>query len=440
MPIAARHRAGVSGEVACPPHVTPDRHRIDEPDGRRVLDLARRRCAPAQGHGRRGAGATRRGRRRRAAGRRRDRPRGHRDPVADRGQAGPLAGEDRRPHRGQGHAASVHRTCRSSWPPARTSGDATTTASARPPWRRERRGPGDGERPARHRARRRSTGAPAAADLVDPAADVPARATVVPPRRAPGRADVDGAPQRHAGDPAARADPGGRAAPARRPASRPPGHRDAEHLGQGGGKPPVAADALLAMADELLPVVRLADWKDRASVAADDGQGLPLRELRAVVAASRTVNLDEEGRAMAKALQESLDQRTTALREEWLARITNALERRAGAAGRRGLHPAARARHPLPGRAGGAAGRRGRGGHDGRPGARGLDAPARRGGGLAGAPDREAGRDPRRRGGQQAARNAAGAVPALAKLLGLRIPPPPAASGQAERRFSPTGG
>ena len=28
---------------------------------------------------------------------------------------------------------------------------------------------------------------------------------------------------------------------------------------------------------------------------------------------------------MAKALQESLDQRTTALREEWLARITNAL-------------------------------------------------------------------------------------------------------------------
>ena len=90
------------------------------------------------------------------------------------------------------------------------------------------------------------------------------------------------------------------------------------------GKPPVAADALLAMADELLPVVRLADWKDRATVAQTTGKDYRLRELRAVVAASRTVNLDEEGRAMAKALQESLDQRTTALREEWLARITNA--------------------------------------------------------------------------------------------------------------------
>ncbi len=91
------------------------------------------------------------------------------------------------------------------------------------------------------------------------------------------------------------------------------------------GKPPVAADVLLAMADELLPAVRLADWKDRASVAQAAGKDYRLRELRAVVAASRTVNLDEEGRTMAKALQESLDQRTTALREEWLARITNAL-------------------------------------------------------------------------------------------------------------------
>ena len=95
------------------------------------------------------------------------------------------------------------------------------------------------------------------------------------------------------------------------------------------------------MADELLPTVRLADWKDRASVAQTAGKDYRLRELRAVVAASRTVNLDEEGRAMAKALQESLDQRTTALREEWLARITNALERRARPAGGRGLHPAA---------------------------------------------------------------------------------------------------
>ena len=38
------------------------------------------------------------------------------------------------------------------------------------------------------------------------------------------------------------------------------------------GKPPIAADALVAMAEELLPVVRLADWKDRASVAQTAGK------------------------------------------------------------------------------------------------------------------------------------------------------------------------
>ena len=40
---------------------------------------------------------------------------------------------------------------------------------------------------------------------------------------------------------------------------------------------------------------------------------------------------------------------------------------------------------------------------------------------------------------QQAARHASGSVPALAKLLGLRIPPPPPPR-VVERRFSPTVG
>src|SRR3974390_3260869 len=89
------------------------------------------------------------------------------------------------------------------------------------------------------------------------------------------------------------------------------------------GKPPASSEALLAMAEELLPGVRLADWKDRATVAQNAGKDYRLRELRAVVAASRTLNLDEEGRALAKGLQESLDQRTSALREEWPPRNEN---------------------------------------------------------------------------------------------------------------------
>jgi hypothetical protein len=206
------------------------------------------------------------------------------------------------------------------------------------------------------------------------------------------------------------------------------------------GKPPAAADALLAMADELLPAVRLADWKDRASVAQVAGKDYRLRELRAVVAASRTVNLDEEGRAMAKALQESLEQRTTALREEWLARITNALNdgriQQAVEASIRPPEPGTRCPAELAVRLAAAAGEAMTADMAPEDWMRLLDAvvasPVRRTVKPAGIPDDEV--------AKQAARNAAGAVPALAKLLGLRIPPPPPRRVNTERRFSPTGG
>jgi len=206
------------------------------------------------------------------------------------------------------------------------------------------------------------------------------------------------------------------------------------------GKPPVASDALLGMADELLPVVRLADWKDRASVAQATGKEYRLRELRAVVAASRTLNLDEEGRTMAKALQESLDQRTTALREEWLARMTNALNdgrvQQAVEASIRPPEPGTRCPAELAVRLAAAAGEAMTADLAPEEWMRLLDAvvasPVRRTVKPVGIPDDEV--------AKQAARNAAGAVPALAKLLGLRIPPPPPRRVNAERRFSPTGG
>lgn len=205
------------------------------------------------------------------------------------------------------------------------------------------------------------------------------------------------------------------------------------------GKPPAAADALLAMADELLPTVRLADWKDRASVAQTAGKDYRLRELRAVVAASRTLTLDDEGRAMAKALQESLDQRTTALREEWLARITNALNDgrvlQAVEASIRPPEPGTRCPAELAVRLATAASEAMTADLAPEDWMRLLDAvvasPVRRTVKPAGIPDDEVAR--------QAARHAAGAVPALAKLLGLRIPPPPPRVA-TERRFSPAGG
>ena len=206
------------------------------------------------------------------------------------------------------------------------------------------------------------------------------------------------------------------------------------------GKPPASSEALLAMAEELLPGVRLADWKDRASVAQNAGKDYRLRELRAVVAASRTLNLDEEGRALAKGLQESLDQRTTALREEWLARITNALDDgrvlQAVEASIRPPEPGTRCPAELAVRLATAAGEAMTADLAPEEWMRLLDAdvssPVRLTVKPAGIPDDEVAR--------QTARHAAGSVPALAKLLGLRIPPPPPRRVNTERRFSPTGG
>ena len=80
------------------------------------------------------------------------------------------------------------------------------------------------------------------------------------------------------------------------------------------------------MAEQLLPVINLATWKDRASVARAAGKDVPLRELRSIVASSSTVTLDEEGSEMATALRTSLTERVTALRERWIERITGALD------------------------------------------------------------------------------------------------------------------
>jgi hypothetical protein len=206
------------------------------------------------------------------------------------------------------------------------------------------------------------------------------------------------------------------------------------------GKPPASNDALMAMAEELLPSVKLADWKDRASVAQTAGKEYRLRELRAVVAASRTVILDEEGRALAKSLQESLEGRVTALRDEWLARIGNAIKegriQQALEASIRPPEPGTRVPADLAVELAAAASP-----------AMTVDvppeewmhlldtviqSPVRRTVKPVGIPNDEV--------AKQAARHAAGMVPALAKLLGLRIPPPPPRRVVTERRLSPAGG
>jgi len=92
------------------------------------------------------------------------------------------------------------------------------------------------------------------------------------------------------------------------------------------GRPEVTEAPLMAMAEELRPIINLATWKDRASVARNTGKDTPLRELRSIVASASTVTLDEEGTELVTALRGSLNERVTALRERWVERIATALD------------------------------------------------------------------------------------------------------------------
>ena len=202
---------------------------------------------------------------------------------------------------------------------------------------------------------------------------------------------------------------------------------------------PAPEEAIISMAEALLPGTLLAAWKDRAAAAISAGKETRLRDLRAIVSASRSLSMDEEAKAMAKQLRETLDQRSSALSNEWLARINTALDegrfvdalnsaarppehatRLSAELAKRLAEDVSAAMTPdTPPREWMAM----------------LDAvcdtPVRRNVKPVGIPaenDVEA-----------AARNAAGLVPELAKLLGLRIPPPPPRRPvRVERRSEPS--
>jgi len=74
------------------------------------------------------------------------------------------------------------------------------------------------------------------------------------------------------------------------------------------GKEEIPAAGLLAIAEQLLPRLRVADWLDRADAAVADLEDLDLRDLRSVVAASDDpmVARDESTRELATRLKEAL--------------------------------------------------------------------------------------------------------------------------------------
>lgn len=91
------------------------------------------------------------------------------------------------------------------------------------------------------------------------------------------------------------------------------------------GQPEISAEPLLALAEQLLPALKAADWLDRAEAAAQHVDEIALRDLRSVVATAEGSARDDHGRALASTLREALDRRVTAERDEWLADLTSAV-------------------------------------------------------------------------------------------------------------------
>ncbi len=94
------------------------------------------------------------------------------------------------------------------------------------------------------------------------------------------------------------------------------------------GKPEIKTSGIETLAQDLLPSVRVAEWLDRADAAMAGVDELDLRDLRSVVtaAADPVVARDDSTRELADQLRAALERRQNEEHEQWLADITVALD------------------------------------------------------------------------------------------------------------------
>jgi hypothetical protein len=94
------------------------------------------------------------------------------------------------------------------------------------------------------------------------------------------------------------------------------------------GKPEMPEATVLKMAEDLLPQLRVADWRDRAEAAQRQLAHLDLRDLRSVVAASEDplVVRDESTRALAAELKTALGVKQEEELNLWLADVEAAVD------------------------------------------------------------------------------------------------------------------
>lgn len=91
------------------------------------------------------------------------------------------------------------------------------------------------------------------------------------------------------------------------------------------GKPEISPAPLLQLAEQLMPSLRSAEWRDKAEAALADLSELDLRDLRSVVVASDAGARDDETRELAEQLKAGLAQRVESEQAAWLTEITELL-------------------------------------------------------------------------------------------------------------------
>ncbi len=91
------------------------------------------------------------------------------------------------------------------------------------------------------------------------------------------------------------------------------------------GTPEIAVAPVLAIAEDLLPKMRNAEWRDRADAALAELEDLDLRDLRSVVVASDSAR-DDEDKAVADKLRAGLNERIESDHQQWLADIKEAAD------------------------------------------------------------------------------------------------------------------
>ena len=87
------------------------------------------------------------------------------------------------------------------------------------------------------------------------------------------------------------------------------------------GKPTISESVVLSIAEPMLPLLKVATWKDRAEVAIEIADEASLRDLRSVISAADLIRHDDTTREMLEKLKELTEQRAATLHAAWLAEI-----------------------------------------------------------------------------------------------------------------------